>query len=46
MAQHIMEGSESVEGVITNMYDLASIEEPNMIKILEERTVFNRFTHH
>lgn len=40
MAQHIMEGSESVEGVITNMYDLASIEEPNMIKILEESDGF------
>lgn len=40
MAQTIMEGSESVEGVITNMYDLSSIEEPNMIKILEESDGF------
>jgi len=40
MAQSIMEGSESVEGIITNMYDLASIEEPNMIKILEESDGF------
>lgn len=40
MAQSIMEGSESVEGVITNMYDLSSIEEPNMIKILEESDGF------
>lgn len=40
MAQHILEGSESVEGMITNMYDLASIEESNMIKILEESDGF------
>ena len=40
MAQAIMEGSESVEGVITNMYDLSSIEEPNMIKILDESDGF------
>lgn len=40
MAQAIMEGSESIEGVITNMYDLSSIEEPNMIKILEESDGF------
>ena len=40
MAQSIMEGSESVEGVITNIYDLASIEEQNMIKILEESDGF------
>lgn len=40
MAQMIMEGSESVEGIITNMYDLASIEEPNMMKILEESDGF------
>ena len=40
MAQSIMEGSESIEGVITNMYDLSSIEEPNMIKILEESDGF------
>ncbi|AFL68295.1 FprA family A-type flavoprotein [Sulfurospirillum barnesii] len=40
MAQSIMEGSESVEGITTNMYDLASIEEPNMIKILEESDGF------
>lgn len=40
MALSIMEGSESVEGIITNIYDLASIEEPNMIKILEESDGF------
>ncbi|MBV5279588.1 MAG: FprA family A-type flavoprotein [Campylobacteraceae bacterium] len=40
MAQSIMEGSESVEGIITNIYDLSSIEEPNMIKILEESDGF------
>lgn len=38
MAQKIYEGCESVEGVVTNMYDLASIEEGNMIQILEEST--------
>lgn len=36
MAEAIFEGSQSVEGVITNVYDLASIEEQNMINILEE----------
>lgn len=40
MAQAIMEGSESVEGITSNMYDLASIEEPNMINILEESDGF------
>ena len=40
MAQQILEGSESVEGMITNMYDLASIEESNMIRILEESDGF------
>lgn len=36
MAESIYEGCESVEGIVTNVYDLASIEEQNMIKILEE----------
>ena len=40
MAQMIFEGSESVEGVVTNMYDLASIEEQNMMAILEESDGF------
>ena len=40
MAQAIYDGAESVEGVVANLYDLASIEEPNMIKILEESDGF------
>lgn len=40
MAQAIYDGSESVEGVVANMYDLASIEESNMIRILEESDGF------
>jgi flavorubredoxin len=36
MAEAIFEGAESVDGIITNVYDLASIEESNMINILEE----------
>lgn len=36
MAERIFEGCESVDGIVTNIYDLASIEEQNMIKILEE----------
>lgn len=36
MAEAIFEGSESVEGIIANVYDLASLEEQNMINILEE----------
>lgn len=40
MAYAICEGCESVEGVVANMYDLASIEEPNMMKILEESDGF------
>ncbi|WP_321469440.1 FprA family A-type flavoprotein [Halarcobacter sp.] len=36
MAEAIYEGAESVDGIITNVYDLASIEESNMINILEE----------
>lgn len=36
MAEAIFEGAESVRGIITNVYDLASIEEQNMINILEE----------
>lgn len=40
MAHAIMEGSESIKGVTSNIYDLASIEEPNMIKILEESDGF------
>lgn len=36
MAEAISEGAQRVEGVITNVYDLAFIEEENMINILEE----------
>ena len=36
MAESIFEGAESVEGIITNVYDLASLDEQNMINILEE----------
>lgn len=40
MAHAILDGCECVEGVIANVYDLASIEEPNMIRILEESDGF------
>ena len=40
MAQAIYEGCEKVEGIIANIYDLASIEEPNMMRILEESDGF------
>ena len=36
MAESIFEGAESVEGIIANVYDLTSLEESNMINILEE----------
>lgn len=36
MAQKIYEGCESVEGIVANVYDLASLDEQNMIKILDE----------
>lgn len=36
MAEAIYEGAESVDGIIANVYDLASIDESNMITILEE----------
>jgi len=36
MAESIFEGAESVDGIIANVYDLASIDEQNMINILEE----------
>ena len=36
MAEAIYEGAESVDGIVANVYDLASIEESNMINILEE----------
>lgn len=36
MAEAIYEGAESVDGIIANVYDLASIEESNMINILED----------
>ncbi len=36
MARKITEGADSVEGIIASMYDLASLEEQNMIDLLEE----------
>jgi len=36
MAEKIMEGADSVEGIVASMYDLASLEERNMIDLLEE----------
>ena len=36
MAEKITEGADSVEGIIASMYDLASLEEQNMIDLLEE----------
>ncbi len=36
MAQKVMEGADSVEGIRASMYDLASLDEQNMIDLLEE----------
>ncbi|DAB30077.1 MAG TPA: MBL fold metallo-hydrolase [Sulfurimonas sp. UBA12504] len=36
MAIKIMQGADSIEGVVASMYDLASLEENNMIDLLEE----------
>ena len=36
MAQKITEGADSVEGIVASMYDLASLEESNMVDLLEE----------
>ncbi|MBU1642573.1 FprA family A-type flavoprotein [bacterium] len=36
MAEKIMEGADSVDGIVASMYDLASLEERNMIDLLEE----------
>lgn len=36
MAEKITEGADSVEGIVASMYDLASLEESNMIDLLEE----------
>ena len=36
MAEKITEGADSVEGIVASMYDLASLEERNMIDLLEE----------
>ncbi len=36
MAKKITEGADSVEGVVASMYDLASLDERNMIDLLEE----------
>lgn len=36
MAEKIMEGADSVEGIVASMYDLASLDEQNMIDLLEE----------
>jgi len=40
MAQAIYDGCESVGGIVTNIYDLASLEEQNMIRILDESDGF------
>ncbi len=36
MAEKITQGADSVAGIIASMYDLASLEEQNMIDLLEE----------
>ncbi len=36
MAERIMEGADSVDGIVASMYDLASLDEQNMIDLLEE----------
>lgn len=36
MATQIMEGADSIDGIIASMYDLSSLEESNMIDLLEE----------
>jgi len=36
MAEKIMEGADSIEGVVASIYDLASLDEQNMIDLLEE----------
>jgi len=36
MAQKIMEGADMIDGVVASMYDLASLDEKNMIDLLEE----------
>jgi flavorubredoxin len=36
MAEKITEGADAVDGIVASMYDLASLEEQNMIDLLEE----------
>jgi flavorubredoxin len=36
MAKKVMQGADEVEGVVASMYDLASLNEQNMIDLLEE----------
>lgn len=36
MAEVIMEGADTIDGIVASMYDLASLEERNMIDLLEE----------
>jgi len=36
MAEKITEGADAVDGVVASMYDLASLEEKNMVDLLEE----------
>jgi len=36
MAEKITEGADSIDGIVASMYDLASLEESNMIDLLEE----------
>jgi NADH oxidase (H2O-forming) len=36
MAEQITQGADAVDGIIASMYDLASLEEQNMVDLLEE----------
>jgi NADH oxidase (H2O-forming) len=36
MAKKVVEGADSIEGIVASMYDLASLEESSMIDLLEE----------
>jgi len=36
MAKRVMEGADSIDGIVASMYDLASLDENNMVDLLEE----------
>jgi len=36
MAKSVMEGADSIDGIVASMYDLASLDENNMVDLLEE----------